>query len=72
VTTIAAAGGKSGGKKQGKENSPCQFQHIARWGACRKTRVRAQNHRPLPQPAKMGGYDVRVLLSTNGYAVTSQ
>jgi hypothetical protein len=39
---------------EGEESSPRHCQRIARWGACRKARVTAQNRRPMPQPAEMG------------------
>ncbi|MGG2464670.1 DUF6309 family protein [Streptomyces sp. RGM 3693] len=40
-------------KQRQGERSPCHSQRIARWGACRKPRVTAQNRRPMPQPAEM-------------------
>src|ERR1700729_2580229 len=42
--------------------TPCHFQRIADWGACRKTRVVLQNRRPDQERTKTWGHDVRVLL----------
>src|SRR5437762_2963073 len=46
--------------------SPLHFQSIARWGACRKTRVVPHNRRLDPESTGNGGQQVRVLLSTYG------
>ncbi|MFC9623882.1 hypothetical protein ACFTXM_29105 [Streptomyces sp. NPDC056930] len=43
-----------GKRKWQRDLSPCRSQLIAHWGACGKTGVVAQNHRPRPQPAEMG------------------
>jgi hypothetical protein len=55
------------GKRQRQgELSPCHSQRIARWGACRKTRVVAQNRRPMPQPAEMGARRACVVVDVWG------
>ena len=47
-------------------NNPFHLQHIAHRGACGKTRVVPQNDWPKPEPADIGGSEMRVLLWTWG------
>jgi hypothetical protein len=59
---------RSSGRQKQRQGgfSPCHSQCIARWGACGKTRVVAQNRRPRLQPAELGARRACVVVDVWG------